>query len=38
MTIAFGGGAGKEELGSTACALAPTVTYAVLMPSTEANS
>jgi hypothetical protein len=38
MVMAFGGGAEKDEVGSTACALAPTVTYAKLMPSTEVKS
>src|SRR5712691_5594139 len=35
---ALGGGASKDELGSTAWAAAPTVTYAVLMPSTAVKS
>src|ERR1700674_4900148 len=38
MVIAFGGGAEKDELGSTVCALAPTVTYAKPMPRTEVKS
>src|SRR6267143_1474164 len=38
MIIAFGGGASKDELGSTAWAAAPTVTNADLMPRTMVNS
>src|SRR4029077_16118818 len=38
MTMAFGGGASKDDVGRIACALAPTVTYAWLMPSAVGNS